>query len=211
MSRQPDDRDPGEGTAVPRAARGARRIRHRQCRDGGSARMMAGLGFAALATSSGASAGLLRRGARNCSGNDQARGRGGTRRLLDRGCERQSGRTDLRAQPCDGAYRCRRCSSAGIAVPVHADRADGKFLRGRPDLDDTIKRLKAYEAAGADTLMAPGLPNLEAVRAVCAAVKKPFNFMVGIKGKSTARGCTVACRRPRRRGSRQAGSAAARY
>jgi len=58
------------------------------------------------------------------------------------------------------------------------------FLRGRPDLDDTIKRLKAYEAAGADTLMAPGLPNLEAVRAVCAAAKKPFNFMVGIKGKS---------------------------
>ena len=58
------------------------------------------------------------------------------------------------------------------------------FLRGRPDLADTIKRLKAYEAAGADALMAPGLPDLETVRAVCAAVGKPFNFMVGIKGKS---------------------------
>ena len=58
------------------------------------------------------------------------------------------------------------------------------FLRGRADLDDTIKRLKAYEAAGADALMAPGLPDLEAVRAVCAAVGKPFNFMAGIKGKS---------------------------
>jgi 2-methylisocitrate lyase-like PEP mutase family enzyme len=58
------------------------------------------------------------------------------------------------------------------------------FLRGRPDLDDTIKRLKAYEAAGADALMAPGLPDLDSVRAVCAAVEKPFNFMVGIKGKS---------------------------
>ena len=58
------------------------------------------------------------------------------------------------------------------------------FLRGRPELDDTIKRLKAYEAAGADALMAPGLPDLEAVRAVCTAVGKPFNFMVGIKGKS---------------------------
>src|SRR5439155_27275837 len=56
------------------------------------------------------------------------------------------------------------------------------FLRGRPDLDDTIRRLKAYEAAGADTLMAPGLPNLEAVRTVCAAAKKPFNFMAGIQG-----------------------------
>src|SRR5437016_11447048 len=58
------------------------------------------------------------------------------------------------------------------------------FLRGRLDLEDTIKRLKAYEAAGADALMAPGLPDLEAVRSVCAAVGKPFNFMVGIKGKS---------------------------
>jgi 2-methylisocitrate lyase-like PEP mutase family enzyme len=58
------------------------------------------------------------------------------------------------------------------------------FLRGRPDLDYTITRLKAYQAAGADALMAPGLPHLEAVRAVCAATEKPFNFMVGIKGKS---------------------------
>src|SRR5205823_774413 len=48
------------------------------------------------------------------------------------------------------------------------------------------KRLKAFEAAGADALMAPGLPDLGAVRAVCSAVGKPFNFMVGIKGKSFA-------------------------
>ena len=58
------------------------------------------------------------------------------------------------------------------------------FLRGRPDLDDTIKRLQAFEAAGADVLMAPGLPDLDAVRAVCKALKKPFNFMAGIRGKS---------------------------
>ena len=58
------------------------------------------------------------------------------------------------------------------------------FLRGRPDLDDTIKRLQAYEAAGAEALMAPGLPDLDSVRAVCASMGKPFNFMVGIKGKS---------------------------
>ena len=42
----------------------------------------------------------------------------------------------------------------------------------------------AFEKAGADVLFAPGLPDLAAVRAVCAAVSKPFNFMVGIKGKS---------------------------
>lgn len=58
------------------------------------------------------------------------------------------------------------------------------FLRGNPDLDDTIRRLQAYEAAGAKVLMAPGLPDLDSVRAVCDAVSKPFNFMVGIPGKS---------------------------
>jgi 2-methylisocitrate lyase-like PEP mutase family enzyme len=58
------------------------------------------------------------------------------------------------------------------------------FLRGNPDLGDTIRRLQEFEAAGADVLMAPGLPDLDAVRAVCAAVTKPVNFMGGIKGKS---------------------------
>ena len=57
-------------------------------------------------------------------------------------------------------------------------------MRGNPDLDDTIRRLQAFEAAGADVLMAPGLPDLAAVRAVCSALSKPFNFMAGIKGKS---------------------------
>ncbi len=58
------------------------------------------------------------------------------------------------------------------------------YLRGNPDLDDTIRRLRAFEAAGADVLMAPGLPNVDAVRAVCAAVAKPVNFMAGMPGKS---------------------------
>jgi 2-methylisocitrate lyase-like PEP mutase family enzyme len=62
-------------------------------------------------------------------------------------------------------------------------RAEG-FRRGNTDLDDAIKRLQAYEKAGADVLMAPGLPDLASVKAVCAAIAKPFNFMVGIPGKS---------------------------
>ena len=62
-------------------------------------------------------------------------------------------------------------------------RAEG-FLRGKPDLDDVIKRLKSFEAAGADVLMAPGLPDLDAVRKVCGSLGRPFNFMVGIKGRS---------------------------
>jgi 2-methylisocitrate lyase-like PEP mutase family enzyme len=55
------------------------------------------------------------------------------------------------------------------------------FLHGRNDLDDTIRRLQAYEKAGADVLFAPGLPNLEAIRTVCASVAKPVNVVLGAK------------------------------
>jgi 2-methylisocitrate lyase-like PEP mutase family enzyme len=58
------------------------------------------------------------------------------------------------------------------------------FIRGNPDLDDTIKRLVAYEKAGVDVLFAPGLPDLAAVRKVCSTLSKPLNFMVAIRGKS---------------------------
>jgi 2-methylisocitrate lyase-like PEP mutase family enzyme len=58
------------------------------------------------------------------------------------------------------------------------------FAYANPDLGETIGRLKAFEEVGADVLFAPGLPDLDAVRAVCGALSKPFNFMAGIKGKS---------------------------
>lgn len=57
------------------------------------------------------------------------------------------------------------------------------FLRGNPDLDDTIRRLQAFAEAGADVLYAPSLPGLDAVRAVCAAVHPlPVNVLAGGKG-----------------------------
>lgn len=51
------------------------------------------------------------------------------------------------------------------------------FLWGRPDLDDTIARLQAFEKAGADVLYAPGLTELSQVRAVCEAVSRPVNVL----------------------------------
>lgn len=51
------------------------------------------------------------------------------------------------------------------------------FLHGRADLDDTIRRLQAFEQGGADVLYAPGLPGLDAVRSVCAAVSRPVNVL----------------------------------
>jgi 2-methylisocitrate lyase-like PEP mutase family enzyme len=58
------------------------------------------------------------------------------------------------------------------------------FLNGRPDLEDTIRRLQAFEAAGADVLYAPGLTDLDAIRTVCAAVTKPVNVVMGLAGKA---------------------------
>jgi 2-methylisocitrate lyase-like PEP mutase family enzyme len=53
------------------------------------------------------------------------------------------------------------------------------FLYGRTDLDDTIKRLQAFEAAGADVLYAPGLYDLATIKTVVSAIKKPFNLVMG--------------------------------
>jgi 2-methylisocitrate lyase-like PEP mutase family enzyme len=79
-----------------------------------------------------------------------------------------------------------------VAAAVEAARACDRpfvltaraenFLHGRPDLDDTIARLQAFEAAGADVLYAPGLRDLDAVGRVCAALSRPVNVLVGIPG-----------------------------
>jgi len=82
--------------------------------------------------------------------------------------------------------RIAAAAQAARALPLHfmlTARAHN-LLYASPDLEGTILRLQAFEKAGADVLFAPGLPDLAAVRAVCAAVSKPVNFMVGIKGKS---------------------------
>jgi 2-methylisocitrate lyase-like PEP mutase family enzyme len=187
--------------------------------DGGSARMMAGLGFAALATSSGASAGLLgRRDGKVTRGEalsqarvicdatdlpvsaDLEKGFGDTPDIVAEtirlaaeaglvGCSIEDASADPAAPIFELGYATERIAAAVAAArtlqfPFTLTGRTENFLRGRLDLDDTIKRLKAYEVAGVDALMAPGLPDLESVRAVCAATAKPFNFMVGIKGKS---------------------------
>jgi 2-methylisocitrate lyase-like PEP mutase family enzyme len=73
---------------------------------------------------------------------------------------------------------------AARALPfpfVLVGRAEN-FLHGRPDLDDTIRRLQAFEAVGADALYAPGLTRPEDIRTVCEAVSKPVNVVMGLKG-----------------------------
>jgi 2-methylisocitrate lyase-like PEP mutase family enzyme len=187
--------------------------------DPGSARILAGLGFEAFATSSGAAAAAL------------GRRDGQLTRDEALACARAiANATDLPVsadlengfgdQPDAVAATVRLAAEAGlvgcsiedstgdkhrplyelqlaaerVAAAVHTAKAlpfrftltarAENFVRGRTDLGDTIQRLLAYEKAGADVLFAPALPDLAAVRAVCSAVSKPLNFMVGIRGKS---------------------------
>ncbi|MCZ4306265.1 isocitrate lyase/phosphoenolpyruvate mutase family protein [Zoogloeaceae bacterium G21618-S1] len=56
------------------------------------------------------------------------------------------------------------------------------YLVGQPDLDDTIARLQAYQAAGADVLYAPGLTSREDIAAVVRAVDRPVNVVMGLQG-----------------------------
>jgi 2-methylisocitrate lyase-like PEP mutase family enzyme len=64
-----------------------------------------------------------------------------------------------------------------LAFPFALTARAENHLRGNPDLDDTIARLRAYEGAGADVLYAPGLRTVEEIRAVCSAVSKPVNVL----------------------------------
>jgi len=75
-------------------------------------------------------------------------------------------------------------AARALLIPfVLVGRAEN-FLHGRPDLDDTIRRLQAFEEVGADVLYAPGLTKADDIRAVCAAVKKPVNVVMGLKNAS---------------------------
>ncbi|KAB2851722.1 MAG: isocitrate lyase/phosphoenolpyruvate mutase family protein [Hyphomicrobiaceae bacterium] len=76
-----------------------------------------------------------------------------------------------------------RVAAAAAAVralpfPFTLTARTENFLHGRKDLADTIRRLQAFEAAGADVLYAPGLPDIAAVSAVTAALSKPVNVLV---------------------------------
>jgi len=75
-------------------------------------------------------------------------------------------------------------AARSVPFPFMLTARAHNLLFANPSLEETIRRLRAYEKVGADVLFAPGLPDLASVRMVCQALSKPVNFMVGIKGKS---------------------------
>jgi 2-methylisocitrate lyase-like PEP mutase family enzyme len=185
--------------------------------DPGSAKLLASLGFQAIATSSGAAAAVLGRkdgqltrdealaharaivqatelpvsaDLENGFGHEPAAAAETIRLAAQTGLAGGSIEDAVPGSPPydlnHAAERVAAAAEAARAVPagfVLTARAEN-YLRGNPDLDDTIRRLQAFEKAGADVLFAPGLPDLAAVRAVCAALTTPVSFMATIKGKS---------------------------
>jgi 2-methylisocitrate lyase-like PEP mutase family enzyme len=94
---------------------------------------------------------------------------------------------DLDRPIYDAALAVERIAAAAEAAralpfPFTLTARAENFLHGRLDLDDTIRRLQAFEAAGADVLYAPGLRDLAMIRTVCAAVGKPVNVVMGLAG-----------------------------
>lgn len=187
--------------------------------DAGSARILTGLGFAAIATSSGAAAGTLGRRDGMISRDealahsraivaatdlpvsaDLEKGFGDSPRAVATTI-RLAAETGLVAASIEDAtgdqanpffafqdavdrITAAVAEARKLPFPFMITARSENFLRGNPDLDDTINRLKAFEAVGADILMAPGLPDLAAVAKVCKALSRPFNFMAGMPGRS---------------------------
>src|SRR6516165_7706406 len=189
--------------------------------DVGSARILAGLGFQALATSSAASASALGRRDGDLTREealaharlivnatdlpvsaDLEKGFGDEPEIVAEtirlaaeaglvGCTIEDATRNQDRPLYDLGWAVERIASAAEAAhalpfPFVLTARAHNLLHAPASLEDTISRLQAFERAGADVLFAPGLPDLAAVRAVCAAISKPFNFMVGIKGKSFA-------------------------
>jgi len=185
--------------------------------DPGSAKLIAGVGYEALATSSGAAAAVLGRkdgqltrdealahvlaivNAVDVPVSADLENGFGPEPAMAAETIRLAGEIGLAGgsiedSPADSAPYDFNHAVERVAAAVEAARALGRpftltartenYLRNKPDLDDTIRRLQAFEKAGADVLFAPALPDLEAVRMVCAALGKPLSFMVGIPGKS---------------------------
>ena len=187
--------------------------------DVGSARVLAGLGFQALATSSAAAASALGRKdhelSRTASMEHSRMIVGATELPVSADLGKGFGDAPedvaetVRFAAESGLVGCTIEDSTGdpahplyeeslaverIAAGVEAARdlpfpfmltaRAHNFLYSNPNLDGTIRRLQAFEKAGADVLFAPGLPDAAAVRTVCQATSKPFNFMAGITGKS---------------------------
>jgi len=105
--------------------------------------------------------------------------------LVGGSIEDATGHEDEPIYPLEqAAERVRAAVEAARALPFTftlTARAEN-YLHGRADLEDTIRRLQAFEEAGADVLYAPGLTTREDIAAVVGAVRRPVNVLMGMAG-----------------------------
>ena len=199
--------------------------------DVGSARLLAGLGFEALATTSAGFANSVGRldgqvtrdeaiehcrqlsaatdlpvsaDLENCFAHDPAKvGEtillGARARLVGGSIEDYSGDPShpiydfgLAVERVHAAVEASRILDFPFTLTARAEN----LLRGKNDLDDTIRRLQAFEAAGADVLYAPGLTTLDQVRLVTSALSKPVNVLAPmLKGVTVAQLAAAGAKR----------------
>lgn len=96
---------------------------------------------------------------------------------------------DARTPIYDASHAAERVAAAveaarALPFPFTLTARAENYLFNRRDLDDTIRRLQAFESAGADVLYAPGLTDIESIRTVCTSVSKPVNVIMGLKGRA---------------------------
>lgn len=75
-------------------------------------------------------------------------------------------------------------AARALNFPFQLTARTHNLLFPNGQLKETVRRLQAFEKAGADVLFAPAVPELAAVQTICGSLTKPFNFMAGIPGKS---------------------------
>lgn len=180
--------------------------------DAGTAKLLAAMGFEALATTSLGLANMLGSSAvsldaildnaraiaeatplpvsidlENCGAHEPKRAAEAIRRAAEVGAVGGSieDSTGDRERPIyDFSLAVERVQAAveaarALPFPFTLTARAENLLHGRNDLDDTIKRLKAFEAAGADVLYSPGVHDLATIKTVVASVGKPFNLVMG--------------------------------
>ena len=180
--------------------------------DAGTAKLLAAMGFEALATTSLGVANTLGSATvsldaiiancrmiadatdlpvnadlENCGADDPKTAAKAIARAAEAGCvggsiEDSTG--DPQKPIYDFALAVERVQAAveaarALPFPFTLTARAENFLYGRKDLDDTIKRLQAFEAVGADVLYAPGVYDLATIKTVVSALKKPFNLVMG--------------------------------
>jgi 2-methylisocitrate lyase-like PEP mutase family enzyme len=87
-------------------------------------------------------------------------------------------RLELAVERIHAAVQTTRSLNFPFTLTARAEN----YLWGRPDLGDTIRRLQAYQEAGADVLYAPGLASKDDISTVIKAVDRPVNVVMGLKG-----------------------------